>query len=76
MLNAFLSAKELEGRSYKTLERYKYVITKMLTVTKTPIKNLTVYHLRKYLIELKNSGNSDSTLESIREVFSSFFNWL
>lgn len=76
MLNAFLSAKELEGRSYKTLERYKYVITKMLTTTKTPIKNLTVYHLRKYLIELKNSGNSDSTLESIREVFSSFFNWL
>lgn len=76
MLNAFLSAKELEGRSPKTLERYKYIITRLLIFTKTPIKNLTVYHLRKYLMELKNKGNSDATLEGIREIFSSFFNWL
>lgn len=76
MLEAFLSAKELEGRSPKTLERYKYIITRLLFFTKTPIRSLTVYHLRKYLMELKNRGNSDVTLEGIREVFSSFFNWL
>ena len=76
MLEAFLSAKELEGRSPKTLERYKYIITKLLFYTKVPIKNLTVYHLRKYLMELKQKGCVDTTLEGIREVFSSFFNWL
>ena len=76
MLEAFLSAKELEGRSPKTIERYRYIITRLLFFTKTPIRNLTVYHLRKYLMELKNRGNSDVTLEGIREVFSSFFNWL
>lgn len=76
MLEAFLSAKELEGRSEKTIERYKYIITKLLLFTKCSIKNLTVYHLRKYLIELKARGCADVTLEGIREVFSSFFNWL
>lgn len=53
MLEAFLSAKELEGRSPKTIERYKYIITRLLVFTKCPIKSLTVYHLRKYLMELK-----------------------
>ena len=76
MLDAFLSAKELEGRSEKTLERYSYIIKRLLMFTKVSIKNLTVYHLRKYLMELKNHGCADSTLEGIREVFSSFFNWL
>ena len=76
MLEAFLSAKELEGRSPKTLERYRYIITRLLFFTKMPIRSITVYHLRKYLMELKNRGNSDVTLEGIREVFSSFFNWL
>ncbi len=73
MLEAFLSAKELEGRSPKTLERYRYIITRLLFFTKMPIRSITVYHLRKYLMELKNRGNSDVTLEGIREVFSSFF---
>ena len=76
MLEAFLSAKELEGRSPKTLERYKYIITKMLYFAKSPIRSITVYHLRKYLMELKNRGCADTTLEGVREVFSSFFNWL
>ena len=76
MLEAFLSAKELEGRSPKTIERYKYIITRLLVFTKCPIKSLTVYHLRKYLMELKQHNCADSTLEGIREVFSSFFNWL
>lgn len=32
MLNSFLTAKQLEGRSEKTLERYKYIISKLLVI--------------------------------------------
>ena len=42
MLNAFLSAKELEGRSPKTLERYKYIITRLLIFTKTLLNKIVL----------------------------------
>lgn len=76
MLEAFLSAKKLEGRSPKTLERYEYIITRLLIFVKVPIRSLTIYHLRRYLMKLKEQGCADSTLEGIRQIFSSFFNWL
>lgn len=76
MLDSFLTAKRLEGRSEKTLERYKYIISKLLVFTKTPVRSITVYHLRRFLMEMKQRGNADSTIEGVREIFSSFFNWL
>lgn len=75
-LDAFVSAKQIEGRSEKTVERYRYIITRFMNDTKVPTRSITVFHLRKYLNELKGRGLSDSTLEGIREVFSSYFNWL
>jgi len=53
MLDSFLTAKRLEGRSEKTLERYKYIISKLLVFTKTPVRSITVYHLRRFLMEMK-----------------------
>ena len=76
MLQAFLTAKELEGRSPKTLERYEYLLKRFFKFSKVSIRSTTVYHLRRYLMTLREKGCADSTLEGIREVFSSFFNWL
>lgn len=76
MLDSFLMAKQLEGRSPKTIKRYKYVLTKLLVFVSVPIRSITVYHLRRYLMTLKERGNADLTIENNREVFSSFFNWL
>ena len=76
MLDSFLLAKQLEGRSPKTIERYGYIIKKLLYFTKVSVRSITVYHLRRFLMEMKERGCADSTLEGIREVFSSFFNWL
>ena len=76
MLEAFLFAKELEGRSPNTIKRYKYIINKLLTYCQIPIRSITVYHLRRYLMELKSRNCADSTIEGTREIFSSFFNWL
>ena len=75
-LSAFIDAKRVEGRSEKTIERYRYIITKMQKAIKTPQNKITVYHLRSYLMEEKNRGISDSTLEGNRSVFSAYFGWL
>ena len=76
LLDAFLDAKQIEGRSPKTLQHYKYVITKMLTEIRVPVSSITVYHLRSYLMGMRKRGIADKTIESTRSVMSSFFGWL
>ena len=76
MLKAFLDAKTIEGRSPKTVERYRYILTQMLREVKAPIRQISVFHLRSYLMKERTRGVSDRSLEGMRSVFSSFFNWL
>lgn len=75
-LNAFISAKRVEGRSEKTIERYKYIIEKMQDYVGVPTRHITVYHLREYFAYLKSREMSDRSLEGMRSVFSSYFGWL
>ena len=76
LLQAFLDAKKVEGRSEKTLERYKYLLQRLLDDVKVPIGRINVHHLRGYLSKEKERGIGDSTLEGFREVYSAFFGWL
>lgn len=76
LLSMFIDAKRIEGRSEKTLAHYNYIIKRMMDEIKTPIKNITVYHLRSYLMQMKTKGISDKTIEGVRSVLSSFFIWL
>ena len=76
LLQAFLSAKEVEGRSPKTLSRYAYICRRALKRMGAPIRDVSVYHLRKYFAEEKARGVADSTLDGNREVLSSLFGWL
>ena len=76
LLRAFLSAKEVEGRSQKTIARYEYICKRALRQIGAPIREISVYHLRKYLADEKARGIADSTLDGIREVLSSLFGWL
>ena len=76
LLDAYLSAMSVSGRSKKTIERYEYIIRRMMKALRTPTRAITVYHLRRYLADEKARGISDRTLESLRQVFSAFFNWL
>lgn len=76
LLSAFLDAKRIEGRSEKTIERYRYCITRMLKCLNTPVASINVFHVRKYLMEEKARGSSDRTVEGYRNVMSSFFGWL
>lgn len=76
LLCAFIEAKEIEGRSKKTLERYQYIIRHFLKASGTTTQKVTVYHIRSFLMAEKRRGLSDRTLEGYRCVFSSFFGWL
>ena len=76
LLDAYLDALSVQGRSPKTIERYRYLLTKMRQAVKVPTRSITVYHLRRYLSDEKSRGISDRTLESTRQVFSAYFNWL
>jgi site-specific recombinase XerD len=75
-LTAFLDAKEIEGRSPKTIKHYRYIINRALTGSNTPIRQITIFHLRSYLMKMKSDGIADKTLEGIRSVICSFFGWL
>ena len=76
LLDVYLSAMTVEGRSEKTIKRYRYIIGRMMEAVGTRTRTVTVYHLRKYLSDEKARGISDRTLEGTRQVFSSYFNWL
>lgn len=73
---AFIDAKRVEGRSDKTIARYEYILKRFFESTGTSANNTTTYHIRGYLMDNKDRGLSDNSIEGIRSVLSSYFGWL
>ena len=76
LLSGFLNALKVEGRSQKTIDRYTYEIGRLMKYLNIPTRKITVYHLREYLANEKARGICDNTLKGLREIYSSYFNWL
>ena len=77
ILNKFISSKEIEGCSVRTLKYYKDNITKMLDTVNLPINEITTETLRNYLSNYKNNSTAGMvTIDNIRRTLSSFFSWL
>ena len=76
LLDCYVSAMKVECRSQKTIDRYVYVIGKMMEFVKVQTRRVSVYHLRNYLTHEKERGICEQTLEGYREIFSAYFNWL
>ena len=76
MLKLFADTKRIEGRSEKTMEHYLYILRRFHDYSNTPIREITVFHIRQFLSYEKARGISDRTLTGYRDVFSSFFGWL
>ena len=75
-LERFCERKKLAGKSDATIERYKYVLTKVLTFVNKPIKDVTEGDLNTFIEVYKHITHvSNCTLEGIRLVISSFFTW-
>lgn len=76
-LNMFLSAKDIEGCSSKTLKYYKDIILKFIKKIEKPIQEITTDDIRLYFSQYKSrNGCGLATMDNIRRVFSSFFAWL
>ena len=77
ILNKFISSKEIEGCSTRTLNYYKDNITKMLDTINLPIDEITTEILRNYLADYKSNSKAGMvTIDNIRRTLSSFFTWL
>lgn len=77
ILNQFLSAKEIEGCSNRTLKYYKDTINKMMNSINKLVNEITTEDLRDYLSNYKENSNiSTVTIDNTRRVMSSFFTWL
>ena len=76
LLECYLDALKVQGRSAKTIARYRYVIGKLIKTVGVPTRRITVYHLRTYLAKQQERGIKDTTTEGERQIFSAYFNWL
>ena len=69
ILNKFISSKEIEGCSNRTLNYYKDNITKMLDTINVSIDEITTETLRNYLADYKgNSKAGRVTIDNIRRI--------
>lgn len=77
LLPLFLTAKEVEGCSPKTLEYYENTLRRMTDELAKPYTQISSDDLRKYLNDYETSrGSSKVTIDNIRRIMSSFFSWL
>lgn len=77
LIDAFLSAKRIEGCSEKTLKYYQTTIEAMYTTVGKSLRRITTEDLRSYLTEYQKQKNlSRVTVDNVRRILSSLFAWL
>ena len=76
-LEMFISAKDIEGCSERTLVYYRSTIKNMLSKINVPVQKITTEMLRDYIGNYQGINNcSKSTIDNVRRNLSSFFSWL
>ena len=77
MIDSFISSKQVEGCSERTIKYYKEIIEKFVNGFDKSIKQISTNDIRNYLSNYKdNSSCGSTTIDNIRRVLSSFFSWL
>lgn len=76
-IEAFISAKRIEGCSEKTLNYYLNTIEAMVSDIGKPPQRIMTEDLRRYLTDYQcRRKSSKVTIDNIRRILSSFFSWL
>ena len=77
LLALFLTAKEVEGCSKKTLKYYDDTLARALAALNKPIPQIESDDLRQYLNDYEVTRHTSKvTIDNIRRIMSSFFSWL
>ena len=73
----FLSAKQVEGCSERSVNYYSSTLDNLIKALEKPINQIETEDLRVYLSEYQKKNNaSKQTIDNIRRILSSFFTWL
>jgi integrase/recombinase XerD len=73
----YLSAKQIEGCSSRTIKYYQSTLSNLFSVIELPIRRITTELIREYLKEYQSMNNfSKVTVDNVRRILSSFFSWL
>ncbi|MCL1611919.1 site-specific tyrosine recombinase/integron integrase [Marseilla massiliensis] len=77
LLQAFLSAKKIEGCSDKTIDYYQSTIETLFSTVRKPIRDISTNDIRCYLSNYQEQRKVGRvTIDNMRRIFSSFFAWL
>lgn len=77
LLPLFLTAKEVEGCSPRTIAYYESTISHMVATVSKPYTQIESNDLRNYLCNYEATRNAGKvTIDNIRRILSSFFSWL
>lgn len=76
VLDTYINAKKVSGRSEKTLVRYRYTIERFLNTVGLKTTSITTEHVRQYFADEMQRGVAESTVDGIRQVLSGYFGWL
>lgn len=77
LLEKFIAAKRIEGRTRPTLLYYESTIRHLLSDIPGSLLNFSAEDIRDYLSDFQQKRQSSSvTVNNIRRIFSSFFSWL
>lgn len=77
LLQAYLSAKKIEGCSEKTISYYQSVIETLFVAICKPVYDVTTNDIRNYLSDYQEQRKvCRVTIDNMRRIFSSFFAWL
>ena len=76
-VEAFITAKRIEGCSEKTLRYYRKTIEALIAGVRKAVQQITTDDLRRYLTSYQVQRRSSKvTIDNIRRILSSFFSWL
>ena len=77
LINKYLSSKEIEGCSNRTILYYKATVEKLNHKLNKGFTHMTTDDLRQYLTDYQKINNCSKTnIDNIRRNLSSFFSWL
>lgn len=77
LLKLFLSAKQVEGCSERSLKYYRTTLSKMIVKIDKSVRQVETNDIRAYISDYENESNAGKvTLDNIRRIISSFLAWL
>lgn len=75
LISLYTDAISVEGKSPKTVDQYRRILTRLYNDTNTPLDKINVFQIRTWLINMQKTCSA-RTVENYRSYLSAFYQWL